>query len=299
LQAVPAFQGPAPGNSGSSAPNINRATRLITEPSEPHIGEFDALLQSSAARELLMRACGAVGAVHAARTDSLESWLDLAGASLVQFCEGLVPGTRLSSVWLACVTQDTMSAPPRVNIGVWGVTPEASAVRLRDAAAGWSSSARLNSAGPTTTLTPTDGPATEGEHALLRCTLPLRWAGTPRWLVCEVRSPAHKAPGKTLVAGVELMVQLLAGALEQGFARVETHRQRLLMRVSPAQQPIMPHLATGKSQRQIALIVGRSLHTVHDHVKSIYSTLGVSSRYQFQRLWNGQSVDPSDQGDDE
>jgi DNA-binding CsgD family transcriptional regulator len=41
------------------------------------------------------------------------------------------------------------------------------------------------------------------------------------------------------------------------------------------------------SQRQIADRLGRSLHTVHDHVKGAYASLGISARHQLFFLWNG------------
>lgn len=44
------------------------------------------------------------------------------------------------------------------------------------------------------------------------------------------------------------------------------------------EQVVLEHLSLGKSVRQIAEELGRSPHTVHDHVKSLHRKLGASSR---------------------
>ena len=44
------------------------------------------------------------------------------------------------------------------------------------------------------------------------------------------------------------------------------------------EQVILRHLLLGKSVREIADELGRSPHTVHDHVKSLHRKLNASSR---------------------
>ncbi len=48
--------------------------------------------------------------------------------------------------------------------------------------------------------------------------------------------------------------------------------------LTPREQIILQHLLLGKSVRQIAEELGRSPHTVHDHVKSLHRKLHASSR---------------------
>ncbi len=48
--------------------------------------------------------------------------------------------------------------------------------------------------------------------------------------------------------------------------------------LTPREQVILQHLLLGKSVRQIADDLGRSPHTVHDHVKSLHRKLNASSR---------------------
>ncbi len=67
----------------------------------------------------------------------------------------------------------------------------------------------------------------------------------------------------------------------------QARRQMLLQRVSPVQRQILPLLIEGKTEREIALSMHRSPHTIHDHVKTIYAELGISSRYELLDLWSG------------
>lgn len=88
-------------------------------------------------------------------------------------------------------------------------------------------------------------------------------------------------------AAGELLSHTLAQLYVQTLARREQHWAKLSAMLSPSQAPILPLLATGMSQRSIAEKLGRSLHTVHDHVKGIYAGLNIKSRYQLFVLWNG------------
>jgi DNA-binding CsgD family transcriptional regulator len=84
-----------------------------------------------------------------------------------------------------------------------------------------------------------------------------------------------------------LLATSLGNALVLGPGRLMVHRAGLSSMLSPSQAPILPLLAQGLSQRQIAARIGRSLHTVHDHVKGIYGALNVRNRYQLFALYNG------------
>jgi len=66
-------------------------------------------------------------------------------------------------------------------------------------------------------------------------------------------------------------------------------RAAVLARLSSSQRSILERLVEGKTEREIAEKLVRSPHTVHDHVKAIYTALGVSSRHELASLWNGRS----------
>ena len=44
------------------------------------------------------------------------------------------------------------------------------------------------------------------------------------------------------------------------------------------EQEVLDHLALGRSVREIAAVLQRSPHTVHDHVKSLHRKLGANTR---------------------
>lgn len=48
--------------------------------------------------------------------------------------------------------------------------------------------------------------------------------------------------------------------------------------ISEREREVLDQLVLGKSVREIAAEVGRSTHTIHDHVKSLHKKLGASSR---------------------
>jgi DNA-binding NarL/FixJ family response regulator len=53
----------------------------------------------------------------------------------------------------------------------------------------------------------------------------------------------------------------------------------------PREQEISSALKTGKSEKQIAALLGISTHTVHVYVKNVYRRYGVSSRAEFLAMW--------------
>ncbi|MBL8764773.1 MAG: hypothetical protein JNM07_10940 [Phycisphaerae bacterium] len=63
-----------------------------------------------------------------------------------------------------------------------------------------------------------------------------------------------------------------------------------LGRLTPTQRELLPLLLQGLSVRDIAEKIGRSPYTVHDHVKAIYTALGVRKRVQllhhFKSMWS-------------
>lgn len=48
--------------------------------------------------------------------------------------------------------------------------------------------------------------------------------------------------------------------------------------LTPREQEVLHHLILGRSVKEIASVIGRSPHTVHDHVKSLHRKLNATSR---------------------
>ena len=59
------------------------------------------------------------------------------------------------------------------------------------------------------------------------------------------------------------------------------NNSELLNRLTPKQKHVAELLLQGKSEKQVAADLLRSRHTVHQHVKAIYSRLSVRSRAEF------------------
>jgi len=70
-------------------------------------------------------------------------------------------------------------------------------------------------------------------------------------------------------------------------ARGGGSNRSIIQRLTPGQQRVAELLGQGLSKRDIAARLQRSEHTVHDHTKSIYSTLAVRTRAEFMALWAG------------
>lgn len=73
---------------------------------------------------------------------------------------------------------------------------------------------------------------------------------------------------------------------ERRGAQIAASRPDLLMKVSDAQRRVLDLLLAGLTEPQIALKLARSRHTVHDHTKAIYASVGVSSRVQLVLLFS-------------
>lgn len=60
----------------------------------------------------------------------------------------------------------------------------------------------------------------------------------------------------------------------------------LLARLTPAQRAIVPYLLEGKTEEQIARILFRSRHTIHDHARAVYEALGVRNKLELLVLFH-------------
>lgn len=253
--------------------------------------------------------CLAASAPLFCEAGELELWLTLVAGQVVSFYNtdraagAGVPGPV--GAWAAVVEQavPSLTEPSRVlgvsTSGYAGFSPEqavdiaakaaVAAVRGRGrSAAGETAGAIATSA--CTTAQPADEAvrATTPLGAFVRAVSVVPAPRSTRYVVWQVDGRAGQwVPSGQDTAAAELLGSCIARAYALTHIRRERHRASLLSSVSVSQAPILPLLAEGLSQRQIAERTGRSLHTVHDHVKGIYGSLGIKSRHQLYVLWNG------------
>lgn len=177
----------------------------------------------------------------------------------------------------------TISARQAFGEGVWSESPlydryfrplkihdlmhSRSPVKVRDGWAGWIALTRREE----------DGVFSEREAAIVESI----HAELGDWLWGQLAgrhvAPASPANG----AGAQ---ETSAHAGVNGFQ--PTPAQFALMeRLSGAERRILPLLLTGRTEAQIAEMIHRSKHTVHDHAKRVYAAVGVSSRIELVLLF--------------
>ena len=80
-----------------------------------------------------------------------------------------------------------------------------------------------------------------------------------------------------------------------GFYRAEESSRRTLPTTSlpPRLRQTLEHLLAGLTERQAALKMDLSVHTLHGYVKNLYSHFGVSSRGELLAKWIGPGGKPS------
>jgi len=102
-------------------------------------------------------------------------------------------------------------------------------------------------------------------------------AGVPfRTLVVEIGLCADDRPfSHTELSVLRAALPLLARRAALAYGPELTSP---LTRLTLREQEVLEHLTIGKSVKEIAEDLGRSPHTVHDHVKSLHRKLGASSR---------------------
>jgi len=91
---------------------------------------------------------------------------------------------------------------------------------------------------------------------------------------CEIEVGASIRFGKVLFRVEDEESSI--GSMASEMSSVESIDMDSLL--SPAQKRVFDRLLTGLSEKEIAVVMGISHHTVHNHVREIYSRLGVKSR---------------------
>jgi DNA-binding CsgD family transcriptional regulator len=88
-------------------------------------------------------------------------------------------------------------------------------------------------------------------------------------------------------AAVRALVPAIARSYERCVLEPQRRRTALLDRLSGPQAEVAHLLIQGLTEAQIGKALHRSRHTIHDHVKAVYSALGVGSRTGLLRVWFG------------
>lgn len=96
-----------------------------------------------------------------------------------------------------------------------------------------------------------------------------------RVFAVEIGVTTDAPPTAGEVEVVRASLRLLARRALLAFG---TERSTALSRLTSREQQVLDHLALGKSVKEIATDLGRSPHTVHDHVKSLHRKLQATSR---------------------
>lgn len=127
-----------------------------------------------------------------------------------------------------------------------------------------------------------------GLHEFVRAVVPFREIGAARTLLMQIDlMRAGASPGQWEVGLGEGVAPAIARAYHARFIRLREHREAVLARLTPAQRRVTLLLVEGHSETQVGAAIGRSAHTIHDHTKTIYQSLGVSNRLQLRDLWFG------------
>jgi len=105
-----------------------------------------------------------------------------------------------------------------------------------------------------------------------------RASGIGLWIIAAVELAA---PSDELIARESIMLEELMPRLAErcavAFSEHSPNRHAL---ITPAEQRVLEQLMLGRSVSEIALVLVRSPHTIHDHVKSLHRKFGATSRGQ-------------------
>ena len=107
------------------------------------------------------------------------------------------------------------------------------------------------------------------------------------------------SPGEIvqLSAALENELRIIASAASELFeSRVYMtikRRREIMGRLTEAQQRVLRYMLEDLSEREIGERLERSQHTIHDHVKGIYASLGIASPAELLVLWHAPGPFPA------
>lgn len=253
---------------------------------------------------LVQRSCDACGRLLTSTESNPDLWLGLVCGALSELFRSHAACTAILADWHA------RSASWRVrHVGIAGYASSEIAAQVYDAA--------RDSTANRQPLAPLDGPRPETApacltrsqlqarssetddlyfryrrslmlHDFVRAMIPFEGAVGPACLVLQIDGldSAWTASEEERQALEAVAFQILRCWIAH-FVRSDVHKARLRSKLSHLQGRLLELLAEGQSERLIAETLGRSRHTIHEHVKIIYQTLGVSNRMELRDLWLG------------
>lgn len=123
---------------------------------------------------------------------------------------------------------------------------------------------------------------------------PLPTAGEPHWLAAILQGQGVLAElamnaghASTPATALRAIIPALHRSYERSVLKPQRMRDALLSRLTGPQSEVARLLVQGLTEAEIGKAVHRSKHTIHDHVKSVYAALNVSSRTELLRAWYG------------
>lgn len=245
-------------------------------------------IQSPIRPSHLARAADVVGAICALPAVATQDWCERAAKALLPIREDAVvcltiaefsdegairfleaSGAVNGALGATPVETRLLRPPSARSLGWWidrgSVGPEGSALLLSQVnAAGWSTSA----AGKRW--------AELGFSDLVVALVPIGAGATMRLLAIEMG--VHPDTESFDEADAAVLTAVLPELAHRAMLAFGATTSNPMNRVTPREQLILEQLALGRTVKQIAAALGRSPHTIHDHVKSLHRKLGVSSR---------------------
>lgn len=286
------MRAPASRRNGGLAAGAGEEASMTTDPDRGANGTHLA----SELKRLLKRSCAVTGRIFLLRDRTPDRWLAAASEAVLEIREEPVAAHAFVGVPPVNGTPWAVTA-----FGCAGVEPDRAAELRAEADAGWT--------GDTTwDQTPRGGAARRsliddaawsasehrgrmerlGLYEFARAGLPLETVDGAQVIVIQVwgLDPAWD-PGDHVVHALACITIAARDAFHAQHVVPSMHRKRLLDLLSPTQRTIVPYLAEGYSETQIAGLLDKSQHTIHDHTKAIYATWGVRSRLQLRDKWLG------------
>jgi DNA-binding CsgD family transcriptional regulator len=102
---------------------------------------------------------------------------------------------------------------------------------------------------------------------------------------------SEQRPSVPAMVSVRTLLEAIGPSIARAYALQvgarAARRAAMLARTSVSQRRIFELMIEGMTERQIGQMVHRSVHTVHDHIKSVYAAMGVGSRFELLQLWHG------------
>jgi DNA-binding CsgD family transcriptional regulator len=252
-----------------------------------------------------MLACEAICGLFAAQIGDIEAWLDAAcGQVLMVAKSGLEEVARagrtnsesIDGVWAGLVEGDPWGErhPPYLGLAGFGDEFQREDVRARVLADLNVPTARVRAVKRSAHSDGSRSPEAPPQASLA-------WTGR-LGSFSTIVDDGHGVQSVIFVGvagkdGVDLKVaaqtpavqsvcRALARAAAERIIRPRAGRRRMAAGLSSAQRQVLELLIEGITEHEIARRLGRSRHTVHDHVRTIYKNLGMGSKAELIAAWN-------------